>query len=180
MNDQTEDVVGNARSEDDCILNTLRNLNTSEVGRTDSFNGIVAEGGNQIGFTVTFKCDTVGFSLGLGDCSWYNYALTVTGMRANVKRAESNDCAADSKEDHDDHESEENTAEFAAEAELEGTPVDVFRCRHFFILDHKFFAVEEILRLRFIDTATAAAPHTAVRAIIEEIVIVEVGQAVYL
>lgn len=101
-------------------------------------------------------------------------------MRADVERAESNDRTADGKKDQNNHEGKEDTAELAAETELKRTPVDVFRCWHFFILDQKLFAVEEVLRLRLIDAATATAPHTAMRAIIEEIVIVEVGQTVYL
>lgn len=101
-------------------------------------------------------------------------------MWADVEGAESNDGAADSKEDQNDYECEENATELAAEAKLEGTPVDVLRCWHFFILYEKLLTVEEVFRFRLINAATATASHTAMRTIIEEIVIVEVSQAIYL
>lgn len=80
MDDQAEDVVGDAGSKDDCILNALRDLNTSEVRGTDTLDSTVTEGGNQVGLAVTFKGDTVGLCLSLGDCSWYGHTLAVTCM----------------------------------------------------------------------------------------------------
>lgn len=46
VDDQTENVVGDAGYEDNCVLDALRDLNTCEVGLADLFDGTITEGGN--------------------------------------------------------------------------------------------------------------------------------------
>ena len=56
-------------------------------------------------------------------------------MGTNIDRAKTYDWAADQQEDENDQDGEEDSEEFAASADFEVLPLDIFRGWDFLILD---------------------------------------------
>ena len=115
---------------------------------------------------------------GISCCCWDSYTITTTRISTDVERTKSDNCATDQQENQDDQEGEKYSEDLGTSTDFKMLPLDIFRCWNFVILDYQFLPIKEIFFLRGIDAAATGASCTIMSATIEEIVVIEVCQAV--